>query len=134
MAPKEFIKAWFANIDAKKFNELQNMMDSKHQFINPMTPAPIGSDQHLGMIQMMTSSLDGRHTLDVVISEGDWVTARGHWTGTHTGKFNGIRATGNRVEFAFIDMMHIENGKVTEEYFETNPMAIMQQIGAAPAQ
>lgn len=134
MTPKEFIKAWFANIDAKKFNELQNMMGSKHKFANPMTPAPISGDQHLGMIQMMTSSLDGEHILDVVISEGDWVTARGRWTGTHMGEFNGIPATGKHVEFTWIDMMHVENGKVSEEYFEMNPMALMQQIGGTPAQ
>lgn len=133
MIPKDFITTWFAHIDAKNFDGLKDMMDKKHQFANPMTPAPVGSEQHLGMMQMMTSSFDGKHLLDVVLSDGEWVTARGRWTGTHIGEFNGIPATGNKVEFSWIDMMHIVNGKVVEEYFEMNPMAIMQQVGAVPA-
>jgi predicted ester cyclase len=75
------------------------------------------------MIKMMTTSFtDNKHHLDVIISEGDWVTARGHVTCKHTGDFN--------VEFSWIDLMHVVNGKIKEEYFEMNPMSIMQQIGA----
>jgi predicted ester cyclase len=133
MTPKEFITTWFAHIDGKKFDSLKNLMDNNHRFNNPMTPAPIDRDQHLGMIQMMTASFDGKHVLDKVVTEGDWVTARGRWTGKHTGEFNGIPATGKPVEFSWIDMMHIVNGKVVEEYFEMNPMAISSQIGAVPA-
>lgn len=129
MTPKDFIRAWFAAIDAKDFTELQKLMDRDHQFVNPMMPAPAGSEQHLGMIQMMTTAFDGKHLLDIVISEGDWVSARGHWTGKHAGEFNGIPATGKKVEFSWIDMMHVVKGRVVEEYFEMDPMSIMQQIG-----
>jgi predicted ester cyclase len=133
MTPKDFITTWFAQIDGKKFDSLKKMMDNKHQFDNPMTPAPVGSDDHVGMMQMMTTSFDGKHLLDKVITDGEWVTARGRWTGKHTGEFNGIPATGKPVEFSWMDMMHIVNGKVVEEYFEMNPMTIMNQIGAVPA-
>jgi predicted ester cyclase len=133
MTPKDFITTWFAQIDGKKFDSLKKMMDNKHQFDNPMTPAPVGSDDHVGMMQMMTTSFDGKHLLDKVITDGEWVTARGRWTGKHTGEFNGIPATGKPVEFSWMDMMHIVNGKVVEEYFEMNPMTIMSQIGAVPA-
>lgn len=54
-------------------------------------------------------------------------------TGTHTGEFNGIAATGNTVEFTFVDILHVVNGKVVKEHFELNPMTFMQQIGAMPA-
>src|SRR2546423_710516 len=104
MTSKEFITTWFDSIDGKKFDSLKKLMDKNHRFTNPMTPAPIDSDQHLGMIQMTTTSFDGKHVLDKVITEGEWVTARGRWTGKHTGEFNGIAATGNPVEFSWIDM------------------------------
>lgn len=133
MTPKDFVTTWFSHIDSKKFDGLKKLMASSHQFNNPMTPAPIGSEQHLGMVQMMTASFDGKHLVDQVVAEGEWVTARGRWTGKHTGEFNGIAATGKPVEFSWIDMMHVVNGKLEEEYFEMNPMAIMQQIGAVPA-
>jgi predicted ester cyclase len=37
------------------------------------------------------------------------------------------------VEFSFTDIFHIVGGKVLEEYFEMNPMAIMVQLGVMPS-
>jgi predicted ester cyclase len=133
MTPKDFITTWFEHIDGKKFDGLKKLMDKNHQFNNPMAPAPLNSEQHLGMMQMMTASFEGEYLIDKILTEGEWVTARGRWTGKHTGEFNGIPATGKKVEFSWLDMMHIVNGKVVEEYFEMNPMSIMTQIGAVPA-
>ncbi|MEX1239917.1 MAG: hypothetical protein WEB30_09370 [Cyclobacteriaceae bacterium] len=52
MTPKEFIKTWFANIDANRCDDLERMMDNSHQFSHPMTSAPANKEQHLGMIKM----------------------------------------------------------------------------------
>jgi predicted ester cyclase len=129
MTPKEFIKTWFAKIDANQYDELERMMDNNHQFNNPMTPAAANKEQHLGMIKMMSTTFtENKHQLDVIVSEGDWVTARGRVNCKHTGDFNGMAGTNKKVEFSWIDVMHIVNGKVKEEYFEMNPMSIMQQI------
>jgi predicted ester cyclase len=46
------------------------------------------------------------------------------------GEFNGVPATGKPVEFYFVDLFNIVNGKVTNEHLEMNPMTIMQQITA----
>ena len=129
MTPKEFIKAWFANIDGNHYSSLEKMMDSSHQFFNPMMPVPANKEQHLGMIQMMTTSFtENKHHLDVLVSEGEWVIARGRVSCKHTGDFNGIAATNRKIEFSWIDIMHVVDGKVKEEYFEMNPMSIMQQL------
>jgi len=133
MTSKEIVKAWFAAIDTKKFEAVKNLMQNDHLFHNPMTPGPVGIEQHIGMMQMMTSAFEGQHHLDLFINKGDYITVRGKWKGKHTGEFNGVPATNKTVEFTFIDIFHIVNGKVAEEYFEMNPMAIMVQIGAMPA-
>jgi predicted ester cyclase len=131
MTNKEIVKTWFRHIDSKNFNEVKNLMDSKHSFQNPMTPTPVGIEQHLGMMQMMTSAFEGGHELQLVLESGDHVVVSGKWKGKHTGEFNGIPASNNPVEFPFIDIFHIVNGKVAEEHMEMNPMIMMQQIGAA---
>lgn len=128
MSNKEIVTAWFSSIDKGHFDELRNLMSKNHSFRSPMTPAPIDADQHLGMIQMMINSLKGEHTLDHIISEGEWVAVAGSWSGKHTGEFNGIAATGNSIRFTWTDIFHIVNGKVAEELFEMNPMSIMAQI------
>lgn len=120
-------------MDANDFEALEAMLDEKHSFTNPMTAEPGDKLSHLAMIESMTSAFEGKHILDVVMSEGDWVSGKGHWTGRHTGEFNGIAATGTYVIFTWMDMMHVVDGKLLEEYFEMNPMAIMQQIGASQA-
>ena len=132
MTNKEIVRKWFSHIDAGHFEELKKLMDASHSFKNPMTPSPVGADQHVGMVQMMTSAMKGAHHLELVLEEGDHVVVSGTWSGKHTGEFNGIPATGNTVEFPFIDIFHIQNGKVTDEHMEMNPMLIMQQIGAMP--
>jgi predicted ester cyclase len=130
MNNKEIVKTWFAHIDANNFEGIKELMASNHQFHNPMTPAPVGKDEHIGMMQMMTSSFKGAHSLKQVIQDGEWAAAYGTYTGTHSGEFNGVAPTGKEVTFSWLDMFHIINGKVEEEYFEMNPMSIMAQIGA----
>jgi predicted ester cyclase len=129
MTNKEIAKAWFADIDSNNFDGVKTLMDSRHAFHNPMTLEPAGKDQHIGMMQMMTTSFKGQHHVELLISEGEYVTVKGKWSGTHAGEFNGVPATNKHVEFSFIDIFRIINGKVTDEYFEMNPMSIMMQIG-----
>lgn len=135
MTPKEFAKAWFAAIDAKNFEQISRMMGDNHVFYNAMTPQPTGKEEHLGMIKMMTSALgNGTHHLDIIISDGEWVAVRGRHASKHTGEFIGVPATGKQVEFSWIDLMHIVDGKLAEEYFELNPASILQQINTPQAQ
>jgi predicted ester cyclase len=133
MTNKEIAKTWFASIDQQNFDRIKFLMDARHTFANPMTPTPIGPDEHIGMMQMMTSGFTGEHHLDLILEDHDHAVVRGRWKGKHTGEFNGLPATGKPVEFTFIDIFEIVNEKVRRETFEMNPMTIMVQIGAVPA-
>jgi predicted ester cyclase len=133
MTNKEIVKAWFKAIDTNNYDSLKALMHEQHAFSNPMTPAPVGIQEHLGMIKGTTDALGGEHVLDLVLQDGEYVVVRGSWNGKHIGEFNGIAATGKPVHFTFTDIFHIVDGKVKEEYFELNPMAIMAQIGATAA-
>lgn len=132
MTIKELAKAWFKAIDAQDYTTLRTMMASDHAFHNPMSPASLGTDEHIGMIQMMMSAIKGEHSITLMVDDGSHVAVRGRWKGAHTGPFNGMLATGRPVEFTFTDVMEIKNGKLSREALEMNPMAIMQQIGAMP--
>jgi predicted ester cyclase len=133
MTNQEIAKTWFQAIDKNDFSTVKGLMHPDHKFHNPMTPEAIGIDEHIGMMQMMTGAFTGEHILEQFIEDRDHIVVRGRWAGTHTGEFNGVKATGNRVEFTFIDIFEISGGKVRNEAFEMNPMAIMAQIGGAPS-
>lgn len=130
MDNKTLAKKWFSSIDKHDWSVIEGLMDAEHRFVNPMTPAPIGPKEHLGVMQGMTSAFAGEHILDLVLSDGQHAVVRGRWKGRHTGNFNGLAATGKNVEFTFTDIFQVRDNKVVNEYFEMNPGSLMQQIGA----
>ena len=63
------------------------------------------------------------------IAEEDRVATRITFTGTHSGEFMGIPATGNRVVYRGIAMDRIIDGKVIEMWHEADTWAMLQQMG-----
>ena len=64
-----------------------------------------------------------------LVAEGDKVVARVLMTGTHTGNFYGIPATGKRVEFTGVYIARIENGKIVEHWGEEDSYGLLLQLG-----
>jgi len=62
------------------------------------------------------------------IAEGNKVASRIAMHCTHTGKYQGIRATGKRIVIPYIDILHIKAGKIVEEWVEFDMMNIVKQI------
>lgn len=73
------------------------------------------------------------HTqIDDLIAEADRVAARVTMTGTHTGDFYGIPATGRSVNFTGIYIARIKDGKIVEHWGEEDGLALMGQLGFTP--
>lgn len=73
------------------------------------------------------------HTeIEDLIAEGDKVVARIRMTGTHTGDFYGIPATGKRIEFTGIYIVRIANGKIVEHWGEEDAVSLLTQLGVMP--
>jgi steroid delta-isomerase-like uncharacterized protein len=73
------------------------------------------------------------HTaIDDLIAEGDKVVARVTMTGTHTGDFWGMPATGRRVKFTGIYVVRIAGGKIVEHWGEEDGVGLLQQLGVMP--
>ena len=67
-----------------------------------------------------------------MIAEGDKVVARITFTGTHSGVFLGVPATGNRVAMDGIDIMEFRDGKAVAHWGVTDMAGMMAQMGAGP--
>jgi predicted ester cyclase len=72
-------------------------------------------------------------TIDDMIAEGDQVVTKKTFTGTHTGEFAGIPATGNKVTLQFVDIMRVRDGKIVEHWNCIDQLSFMQQLGVLPA-
>ena len=68
-----------------------------------------------------------------VLPSGDKVVARVKCTGTQTGDFMGMPATGKSVEVEAIDILRFgDDGLVHEHWGVFDALAMMQQLGAIP--
>lgn len=72
-------------------------------------------------------------TSEPALADGNLEAVHGILTGTHQGDFVGIAPTGRNVEFAGIDIIRVQDGKVAEHWGVTDTLTLMQQIGAVPA-
>jgi steroid delta-isomerase-like uncharacterized protein len=63
------------------------------------------------------------------LAGGDCVTTCKTYYGTHEGPFLGIAATHRTVHFESVDVMRVQNGKITDHWGVGNLLSLMQQIG-----
>lgn len=63
-----------------------------------------------------------------IIVEENFVATRFRSTGTHSGPFQGIAPSGNRVEITEASIYRMANGQITEQWAYPDVMHLMQQI------
>ena len=66
---------------------------------------------------------DGNHLLEAQVAEDDMVTSRYTITGTQTGEYMGVPATGNKLEMTMIEIARFKNGKIIEAWIEFDSKA-----------
>ena len=64
-----------------------------------------------------------------VIGEGDTVVWRGVMTGTHTGDFFGIPATGRQIAVTATSMLRVQDGKIVWQRMNSDDLGMMTQLG-----
>jgi steroid delta-isomerase-like uncharacterized protein len=96
-------------------------------------PGPLNFD---GYKQLGYSFLAGFSNLKATvldqIEEGSKVVSRVAWSGTHSGEFNGIPATGRSYQTEDITIDHIVDGKIQERWVVGDLLGMMQQLGVIP--
>ena len=84
--------------------------------------------QQISMFRDAFSDL--RFNVDDLVEEAGKVVARVTVTGTHTGEFMGIPASGNKIEVPTIDVFQFRDDKISDHWGVTDSGAMMMQIGA----
>ena len=67
--------------------------------------------------------------IEDLVAEGDRVTVRWTWSGTHTGTLNGLLASNRQVKNAGIAIYELSEGKVSRAWLQTDRLGFLQQIG-----
>jgi len=80
-----------------------------------------------------TAFSDAHWEIEDLIAAGDKVVVRRTWRLTHTGPFDGQAPTGRTLTGTGIDIFLIRDGKLVEQWSESDNLSFMQQLGALPA-
>jgi steroid delta-isomerase-like uncharacterized protein len=99
-------------------------------YYSSTTPNPMARDETIEFFKMFVKAFpDANWTIQGLFPVDDriiaWLTVRG----THKGEFQGILATGNKIEVNGFDMFRIQDGKIIEEREETDMLGLYQQLG-----
>jgi len=71
--------------------------------------------------------------VDLITSDGEWVTTKWTASGTHSGELMGMPASGKDVTVTGIEVDRIAGGQIIEGYGVFDALGMLQQIGAVPA-
>jgi steroid delta-isomerase-like uncharacterized protein len=71
--------------------------------------------------------------LEDLVAEQDRVVARWSQTGSHTGPFMGIAATGRQFTITGIDVHRLRDGRMAEHWHVVDLYGLLCQLGAIPA-
>ena len=63
------------------------------------------------------------------LADGDCVTTFKTYHGTHEGPYLGIAPTHRKIQFETVDVMRVQNGKITDHWGVGNLLSLMRQIG-----
>jgi predicted ester cyclase len=66
------------------------------------------------------------------LADGGRVTTYKTYYGTHEGPFLEIAPTHRKIHFESVDVMRVQNGKITDHWGAGNLLSLMQQIGGWP--
>jgi predicted ester cyclase len=97
-------------------------------------PAPLDRDGLKQLGKMIAGAFPDVHaTIESIVADGDLVVTRVSVVGTNRGSFNGIPATGRKIQFTEMHMYQVKGGKIVALWSNIDQLAIMTQLGAIPA-
>jgi hypothetical protein len=119
---KEFIQKYFAALSGlPKPPEVVNKFVEEQPLRDHIAQAEAGLPEYVLVAEDM-------------IAEGDQVAVKARLIGTHLGTYNGIPATGKKVDILFHITYKIENGKIVDHWMVFDTLVFLQQLGIVPVQ
>ena len=97
--------------------------------LRPTAAAPGPDGQRQIAAAFRAAFPDLRWHVDLLLAEGDLVVGRWTASGTNTGPWAGMAATGRHVTFSGVNIFRIRDGKVVEIWNHRDDLGLAQQLG-----
>lgn len=96
------------------------------------TPLP-GVEAAKGFFATMFTAFPDMHfTIQRMLAEGDQVATHKTFHGTHRGPFMGIQPSGKQVTIEVMDIVTVQDGKITDHWTVDDALGMLQQLGVIP--
>ena len=80
----------------------------------------------------LTAFQDIKHNINLLLEDGEYITARQSWEGTHSGEFGGVQPTGKKITFDSTAILIVKDGLITEVWDCFDMYGIYKQMGEVP--
>ncbi len=131
---KAVVRRLFEESDNRKGELPDDLFTPDYVFHFPGSPEPLDLQGHVRIARMLYAAFpDLRHRVEEQVAEGDKVTSRFTMHGTHGGEFMGISPTGRWVAATGISIDRFADGRIAEEWVNSDALGIMQQLGSVPS-
>lgn len=133
---KAFMRRFYEELfNSKNVDVLDQYLSSSFVDHNPapgQSPGLVGAKEMIGAY--LSGFPDLQTAIDFQVAEGDIVVSRMTMSGTQTGDFPGVPATGKAVMFTVMDAARISDGKIAEHWGNEDTMGMLQQLGVIPSE
>lgn len=115
-----------------RFSAMDELVTDDLQFRLPTQPTVTGKEALRGYVSYLRSAFDGlKFEIVAEAADANRVAMRWRITGTHTGEFNGVPPSGQRVDEYGIDMFGFWNGKIRAIHVVANQLGLTNQMRAS---
>ncbi len=127
---KEIVHKLYESIDKQDFDTFLELCASDGVCHIPGLPGAVPLEAVTQVIKSFYKAFpDSTHDIKAVIAEGDKVAIRFTQVSTHTGEYEGIPPTGNKISVECQHMLRLADGKVAEVWLVEDNLGMMMQLG-----
>ena len=128
---KDLVKRMYEAFEKGDFEAYKEAVAPEYVWYLPSrSTKPTSREKTIEFGKMLRNGFpDFAYSIEELIAVEDRVISRFILRGTHEGEFQGIPATGNKIEVSSILMIRIQNGKIVEFKEELDQLGMMMQLG-----
>ena len=134
--PGSVVRTWFEEVwDQGKEAAIDRLFarDGLAYGLNPDGSAIVGPDAFKPFYKKFRGAFpDIRVTVVRTVTEGEFVTAHCHVTGTHHGDHLGLKPSGRSIDFWGMCLARVRDGQIVESWNNFDFLSLYQQVGLLP--
>src|SRR5436190_6944779 len=128
-------RRWFDVMNSGELDQIRSIFASSYRLHSPdMDSGAGGPDAIRALIAAYRDAFPDLH-FDVqdAFGSGDTVLVRWTASGTNRGALMGMPATGRFARWTGMSVYRMRDGRIVEDWVETDRLSMLQQLGLAPA-